>query len=251
MSQSTLPKQLPASDQEQAPAPSSAGLSSVTKQQSAFDLDYHPMPVMAPVALFLGISAFSALMGLFGIVLAAVGILVSLGCVLQIRASQGHLSGTKMAVSGGVLSAIFLLLGSYFLISDYKAELPPGYQRVNFPTQIAEKKFVEVEGRREIHPDVKPFVDQPIFVKGYIWQTRIDRGMSSFILLKDNGKCCFGGDPAPNDMIEIRMQDGKTFDYVSGLVAVAGVLRAEPNPPMGQPVYVLEAQHAAKAKTAF
>ena len=209
------------------------------------------MPVMAPVALFLGISAFSALMGLFGIVLAAVGMLVSVGCLLQIRASEGYLSGTKMAVSGGVLSFIFFVMGGYFLMSDYKAELPPGYQRVNFPTEIAEKGFVIADGRREIPADVKPFVDQPIFVKGYIWQTRIDRGMSSFVLLKDNGKCCFGGNPAPNDMIEIRMQDGKTFDYVSGLIAVAGVLRAEPNPPPGQPVYVMEAQHAAKAKTAF
>ncbi len=251
MSQSTLSQQLPASDPEKPPERPPAERPPIPDQRSAFDLDYHPMPVLAPVALFLGLASFAALMGLFGIVLAAVGILISLIAFLQIKASEGYLSGTKLVVSGGVLSTLFLLSGGYLLISDYKAELPPGYQRVNFPAEIAEKKFVEVGGLREIHPDVKPFVDQPIFIKGYIWQTRADRGMSSFILLKDNGKCCFGGNPAPNDMIEIRMQDGKTFDYVSGLVAVAGVLRAEPNPPLGQPVYVMEAQHAAKAKTAF
>jgi hypothetical protein len=207
------------------------------------------MPLTAPVALFLGISAFSALMGLFGLVLAGVGILVSMGSYLQIRASRGQLSGTKMAVSGGVLSVVFLALGSYYMISDYRAELPPGYQRVNFPAEIAEKGFVVVNGYRELHPDVKLFVDQPLFLKGYIWQSQSYE--SSFILLKDNGKCCFGGNPAPNDMIYVRLEDGQRFNYVSGLVAVAGVLRADPNAPLDQPVYVMEAKHVAKAKTVF
>jgi hypothetical protein len=188
-------------------------------------------------------------MGLFGLALAAVGILVSIGSYLQIRASKGQLSGGKMAILGGLLSAVFLALGTSIMISDYKAELPPGYQRVNFPRQIAEKQFVTVDGQREIHPDVQPFVDQPIFVKGWIWQTAsYDSG---FVLLKDNGKCCFGGSPAPNDMIHVLFEDAELVQNMTGLVAVAGVLRANPHAQPGEAVYVMQAKHVAKAKTVF
>ena len=247
MSQTTLPEQLtslpdPEAGGERDSLPVSADLT--------YELDYQPMPLSAPVALFLGIAAFSGLMGLFGLGLAVVGILVSLGSCLQIKSSQGRYSGTKMALTGGVLSGFFLILGTNFMISDYKAELPPGYQRVNFPREIAEKGFVTVDGRRELHPEVKPFVDQRIFLKGYIWESQ-NYENNRFVLLKDDGKCCFGGNPAPNDMIEVRLEEGTPFRYISGLVSVAGVFRADPNAPLGAPVYVMEAKHVAKAKTVF
>jgi hypothetical protein len=249
MSQSTLPEQLPTSAPRKTDERSQPESLPVAIEQTPYELDYQPMPLSAPVALFLGISAFSGLMGLFGLGLAVVGILVRLGSYLQIRTSDGRLSGTKMALAGGVLSAFFLALGTHFMISDYKAELPPGYERVNFPREIAEKGFVTVEGRRELHPDVKPFVDQPVFLKGYIWQSATYE--SSFVLLKDDGDCCFGGNPAPNDMIEVHLEKGTPFRYMSGLISVAGVLRADPNAPLGAPVYVMEAQLVEKAKTVF
>lgn len=249
MSQSTLPGEPPAAIREQVERQPVTKPTLPASVDAAYELDYQPMPVMAPVALFLGIAAFSALMGLFGLVLAAVGILVSLGSFLQIKASKGYYSGTKLSVIGGVLSASFLTLGVWMMISDYHAELPPGYTRVNFPREIAEKEFVEVEGRRELHPDVKPFVDQPIFLKGYIWQSQTYD--SGFILLKDNGECCFGGSPAAYDMIEVRLQTGQPFNYISGLVSVAGTFRANPHALPGQAVYVMEAKHVAPAKTVF
>jgi hypothetical protein len=249
MSQSTLPEQLPPTPaREDARGDHSRPLP-VSVDLEPYELDYQPMPLSAPVALFLGIAAFSGLMGLFGLALAAVGILVSIGSYLQIRASQGRLSGTKMAVGGGVLSILFLGAGSYLMISDYKNELPPGYQRVNFPKEIAEKGFVVQDGHMDLHPDVKPLVDQPLFLKGYMWQQGTYE--SSFVLLKDNGKCCFGGNPAPNDMIYVRLEENQTFRPMTGLVSVAGVFRANPNAPLGEPVYVMDAKLVEQAKTVF
>ncbi len=242
MSQSTLPEQIP-------PSPTDADLTSASDQATPYELDYQPTPIMAPVALFLGIAAFSGLMGLPGLVLALVGIFVSLGAVLQIRAGKDRYSGMNLAVIGGGLSTFFLGLGSYLMYSDYKAELPPGYTRVNFPSEIAEKQFVFEGNQRKIHPEVKPFVDQPIFVKGWMWQTA--SAGSSFILLKDNGKCCFGGNPAAYDMMLVQMQNGDEFPYQSGLISVAGVLRANPDAQTGQAVYIMEAAQVARAKTKF
>ena len=243
MSQSTLPEQVPTASPAKLDDRDSLPVS------ADYELDYQPMPLTAPVALFLGISAFSALMGLFGMGLAIVGILVSLGSYVQIRAAAGRLSGTKMALAGGGLSAVFLTVGVFLMISDYKSELPPGYERVNFPKEIAEKGFVVVEGRRELHPEVKPFVDKRIFLKGYIWESATYDDV--FVLLKDNGDCCFGGNPAPNDMIQVRLEEGSQFRYMSGLISVAGVLRADPSADFGAPVYIMEADLVERAKTVF
>ena len=53
-----------------------------------------------------------------------------------------------------------------------------------------------------------------IFVKGYVHP-----GVSSvsklkkFVLVPDMGTCCFGGDPAPTDMIEVTLEDPLTVDF--------------------------------------
>ncbi|MCA9069700.1 MAG: DUF3299 domain-containing protein [Planctomycetaceae bacterium] len=251
MSQSTVPEQLPTAPPKNERNLSESRSPKVSPPRDPYELDYQPVPVMALVALFLGIASFFGLMGLFGLVLAFVGILVSLGSYFQIRASQGLLSGTKMSVIGGALSAFFLVVGSAMMYSDYRSELPPGFTRVNFPNEIAEKGFIVHEGRRELHPDVMPYVEQKVFLKGYIWQSQSYE--NSFVLLKDNGKCCYGGNPAPNDMIFVKLPEGAQFQYQSGLISVAGVFHANPHAPeeSGEAVYVMDAEHVAKAKTVF
>ena len=215
------------------------------------EFDYRPVPALAPASLFMGIASFVALVGFYGLLVALITILMSAVAIVQIRRSRGELSGDKLAMIGLALSSVFLFTGSYFLYSDYVTELPPGYQRVNFPMEIAAKQFVVTEGQLALHPDVEKFRDRKIFVKGYMWQSRQPTGLTSFVLLKDNGECCFGGDPKPYDMMEVRMQDGKTVNDTPGLVGVAGVLRCNLNAGPGEPVYVLEAEHFDRARTVF
>lgn len=257
MTPSTLPQSHPSSPAFDSPA---AGMTAAEFPRPELrEFDYRPIPLLAGVAFFLGIASFLALLGLFGLVVAAVGLLVSAAALWRILRSRGQLGGQVLAGLGLAFSAVFLLSGAYFQYSDYKAELPPGYLRVNFPRDIADKKFVQAEYdgkffnelRRELHPDVKPLEDQKVFLKGYMWQTKSLTGLDSFILLKDNGQCCFGGNPAPHDMILVQMQEGRTVDYINGLVAVAGVLRCHPEAGEGEPVYVLEGFHCTHARTSF
>jgi hypothetical protein len=216
------------------------------------EFDYRPMPVLAPVSLFLGLASFIALMGLVGLFLAFVAILVSVAAVWTIRRSRGQYSGTLLASIGLVLSTGFFASGSGLMYRDYVEELPEGYARVNFPNDISARQFVVIDGRLEIHPDVKPLDGQKVFLKGWMWNTQSSRGLDRFVLLKDNGKCCMGGDPAPYDMMEVRLRSGQTADYMEGLIAVAGVLRMDPEgPSRGEPVYVLEADQIGRARTVF
>ena len=215
------------------------------------EFDYRPVPVLAPVSLVLGLCSAIALFAAFGVIIAFIGAVLGGICLLKIRRANGTLGGGLLSMSGLVLSSIFFVSGIGVHSYSYATELPEGYIRVNFPNDISRKQFVIENGRRQIHPDVKPLVDQKIFLKGYMWNRGKENGLTAFVLLKDNGKCCFGGDPAAWDMILVMMEPGETVDYILGLVSVGGTLRANPNAGFGAAVYTIEAPHFERARTSF
>ncbi|WP_166825420.1 hypothetical protein [Thalassoroseus pseudoceratinae] len=228
-------------------------------QTTSFDhrdeFEYRPMSLWASVTLFLGVCSLAGLVSLTGLMIGVATVLVGCFAVYRIRRAKGELSGIPLTVAGMVLAVGFTSVGATFQYQDYVNELPPGYKRVNFPKDISAKEFVlRRDGEQaywSLHPEVEPLVDEKIFIKGYLWQSRVSERMSEFVLLKDNGKCCMGGDPKPFDMIEVHMKDGKTFDYTDGLVAISGVLRANMRPAPGEAIYTLEADNAGRAKTVF
>jgi len=94
---------------------------------------------------------------------------------------------------------------------------------------------------------------QNVFLKGYMYPTRQTEDLKSFILVKDNGQCCFGGQPDAKDMILVEMQDDHRADFYAGLVAVAGKFQAEAPTQAGElrPVYQLKGTHFEQARTAY
>jgi hypothetical protein len=55
------------------------------------------------------------------------------------------------------------------------------------------------------------------------------RGITEFVLCRDQGDCCFGGDPKLTDRVLVRLADPKNaLDYTQRLVKIAGRFRVEP-----------------------
>lgn len=192
------------------------------------EFDYKPIPLLAPLALGMGILSIFAIWAEIGVVICLLGMIIGFIARRIIRKADGAYSGILIANLGLLLSTVFLISGITTHVHAYMTELPEGHQRVHFSAEISQKQFVEKNGQREIHPDVKPFIGQKIFIKGYMWNTRVQTGLSEFFLLKDNGKCCFGGKAKPYDVIHIKLQDGVTVNKSDGLVAVAGILECHP-----------------------
>lgn len=220
-------------------------------QSMTNEFNYRPVPILAPVSLVLGLCAAMALLTAFGLVIAFIGAVLGVIAFLRIRKAEGDLGGLWLAAIGLCLSSIFLVTGTGLQSYSYATELPEGYTRVNFPYGISRKEFVYENGRRQLHPDVQPLVDQNIFIKGWMWNRGKETDLTAFVLLKDNGKCCMGGDPKPFDMILITLPPDEKVDYLSGLISVGGKLKANPNAPYGAPVYAIEATHVEKARTSF
>lgn len=226
------------------------------------DFDYVPISPWAPLALSLGLLSLTGFIGLFGLYVAAFGIFIGLAAFFRVRGAAGAVKGGGMSVIGLVLSVASLILGSAKMAHAYSTEVPEGYTRVNFQKEIAEKQFYYVGGKRKLDPEVSKYVGKKLYLKGFMWATQATDGLPRFILLKDNGECCFGGKPKSHDFITVTLSsfpDGQrpqlsyrssgmsevvltdeqkeqlaaefsnqltTKSYI-GMVAVAGVLKAD------------------------
>lgn len=169
------------------------------------DFDYIPVSPWAPIALALGLTGLTGFLGIFGLYVAFFGIFIGIAAVVRIRSSGGFVKGTWMAVIGLVLSVACFGLGSAKMAHAYSTEVPDGYLRVNFPKDVAEKQFIFIGKNRKLHPDVVPLMGQKVYLKGFMWATNDSDGLTQFILLKDNGECCFGGKPKSHDYIFVKL----------------------------------------------
>lgn len=228
--------------------------------------DYHPIPVSAPVAAFLGFtSLFSFLtvggfsIALMGLVFATLGLVVSASCLLKILQSDGTMGGRKLALCGMALSACSLVGGPAVHWYLYANEVPKGFTRLNFTDDISKKEIIVENGLARPHPDILALDGKEIFLKGFMYPTRRTQDFTAFVFCRDRGQCCFGGKPKLTDMIVVKLADGETVDYIDGMVSVAGTfhLRRNYNEMRfgeltgAEPVYEIDAEMVEASHTSF
>jgi len=219
--------------------------------QSA-DFSYTPISPWGIIAAVLALLGLTAFLGLFGIVVAVVAFIVSIVAIARIRGAQGTVRGMLSAVVGLLLSMSCVGGGVASQVYHYNHEVPEGYRRTSFPEEISARQFQIFRGnQRRLHPEVAKLVDQKIFLKGFMWLSQRQEDLETFVLLKDNGECCFGGKPQPFDMMRVDLQDGKTVDGHTGMVSVAGTLRANVKADEDEAVYVMEADFVEPSRTRF
>lgn len=211
----------------------------------ADDFAYRPVPPLAPISLFLGICTVSGFLGIPCLAIGVVGMVIGAIALWQIRRSSGEMGGKVVARLGVGLSVMLFLAASGYHAYAYITELPEGYLRVNF-NELAKFQPTEADGKVQFAPEVAELDGKPIYIKGYMYPTRQRFGISEFVLVKDTGQCCFGGQPKLTDMIVVKFDDGKTVNHLEQqLVGVGGVFRAHMPVHSGDlnAVYTIEGTH--------
>jgi hypothetical protein len=219
------------------------------------EFNYRPVPVIAPVSLCLGLLSALGFLGLMAVPIGLVGTVVSLICILRLRKTHGEYGGMWLGVCGLLLSfACFTTSGGLWAYG-YTTEVPEGCHRLNFMNDVSRKGFVMQKGKADFfNPDVKALDGQKVFIKGYMYPTKQMQGLTSFLLVKDNAQCCFGGNPAMQDMILINLIPGKSTDFHQGvLTSVAGVFHCQQaSGPAGlQPTYTIDGMFVENSRTMF
>jgi hypothetical protein len=170
--------------------------------------------VLSPL-VFLGWSFVAV--PVVGAVLAA----VALGDVAR---RPEALVGRGLARAALAGSLAVLVVGVGFLAWDYARELPPGFARIHYgllqplpgdpPTAVPESALA-LDGRE-------------VLLKGYMYPGSRQRGITEFLLCRDQGDCCFGGQPKITDRVLVRLSDTRGITFTQGLVKIAGRFRIEP-----------------------
>ena len=81
--------------------------------------------------------------------------------------------------------------------------------------------------RSMLTPRIEQLLGRRIRIRGFIFPTLKKRGLTQFVLVRDNLECCFGPGAALYDCILVHMQPGKTAEYSIRPVAVEGTFRFE------------------------
>jgi len=74
---------------------------------------------------------------------------------------------------------------------------------------------------------VKSLQQQRIRIRGYMLPSFQQKGLTQFVLVRDNQECCFGPGAALHDCVVVRMVAGRTADFSIRPVAVTGLFRVE------------------------
>jgi len=185
-------------------------------------LVYRRLAPSAVASFAIAALAWVAMLDWGMLVVPVVGVAAAIYALSTIRRRSDEFTGETIALAGLALSGSFLLLGPAVLIHERIKELPEGYTRIDYSILQPNP-----DNPREAIPASAVALDgQQVFIKGYIYPggREID-GIKQFVLVRDQGDCCFGGNPKITDRIQVTLADPERLTFASHLHKVAGVLR--------------------------
>ncbi|MFM1996940.1 MAG: hypothetical protein RLZZ111_1327 [Planctomycetota bacterium] len=206
------------------------------------DAAYRAIPGTAIAAAVLALLSPLAFFGWLLLAVPAVGLVLGVAAFSAIAKRPQELLGKPLALAATVVSAAMLVGGIVVLARTYAAELPPGYERIHYgilqplpgdPPHVIPDTARAVDGRN-------------VLLKGYMYPGKQQHGITQFLLVRDQGDCCFGGNPKITDRVLVQLRDPQHpqgIDFSPRLTKIAGrfVIRPTASPGLdGGVVYHLE-----------
>jgi hypothetical protein len=203
---------------------------------------YKAVSVLAVASLILGVLSLAAFLTWALAVIPFLGVFTGLMALRRIRVNSTELTGRKFAWAGIATSVLFFAAGWSYLGYLYVKELPPGYERLSYAQLQPDP---DVAG--EVYPPgITEYNGHRVFIKGYVYPGKQTSGIKQFVLCRDNGDCCFGGQPRLTDRIMVNLEGPLALEYTTRLRHLAGTFRVEPGRAvdgLGGAIYHLDADY--------
>lgn len=166
--------------------------------------------------------------GFLGAGLALVAAVLGVVAVSTIRRYPTEYTGQRLATCGLVGGLALFATGSGISSYSYVSEVPDDHIRVGFWELQPDPDYP----LSPIPPKALEIAGEKIFIKGYMHPGVAGTGkVNHFILVPDMGTCCFGGQPKPTDMIEVRIRDNaQRVAYSTRKLKLAGTFRLSDRP---------------------
>lgn len=171
-------------------------------------------------------------------------IATGLAAYRRIKAAPDEFTGLYLAKAGMALGFVCWLGGAAWLSYVYATEVPDGYGRISY----RQLQPADDEPGGAIPAEAQALDGKRVFIKGYIYPPPGSPPfVTHFLLVRDKGDCCFGGDPKITDRILVDIAPPGRLEYNASLHAVAGTFRIDPGRAVdadGAVIYRLEADYA-------
>lgn len=190
---------------------------------AAYYEKYRALSTSAVASLIVGLLACLAIFDWTLVAIPFIGIPLAILSLVKISRHRDELTGEGLARAGLALSLVFAVAGPAWLAFEYVTEVPDGYERVSY----AELQPDESQIGQQVPPSALALEGQRIFIKGYVYPGREKDGIRRFLLVRDQGQCCFGGNPKITDRILVTLDDPLRLTYASRIHKLGGVLHVE------------------------
>lgn len=185
---------------------------------------YRALSTAAVASLVLGALSILTLLDWWLGLIPLAGVILGFVALRNIRKQPEEYTGRGAAIAGIVLAALFWIGGFGRLGYIQATEVPPGYERIEYSLLQPGPNDSPVS----IPPEAKDLDGKKIFIKGYVYPGLKKQGITEFLLVRDNGTCCFGGNPKITDRIQVSLADTNGVTYSQGLFKVAGTFHVTP-----------------------
>ena len=205
---------------------------------------YRALSTAAVASFIVGLLSVLALLDWILVAIPAIGVALSSFAWLKVKRHADELSGQGLASAGFAMSLLFLIAGPSRLTYVYFTEVPDGYERISY----AELQPDDGQPGQVVPPSALSLDGKKIFIKGFVYPGQERFGIRKFLLVRDQGDCCFGGNPKITDRIQVTLVEPLRLNYESRIHKVSGTFHVEPvqaaiDGAKGGVLYHLKADH--------
>ena len=134
------------------------------------------------------------------------------------------LTGRPLAIAAMLISAVALGGGLCRLALVYAAELPAGFERLSY----AELQPLPGDPADAVPETARAADGRDVLLKGYMYPGKQTQGIRQFLLVRDQGDCCFGGNPKITDRVLVQLAETGGVEFTPRMVKIAGRFHVRP-----------------------
>lgn len=186
--------------------------------------DYRAISGVAIAAAALAVAAPLAFFDWWLAVVPVLGMVLGSVALRDIARRPTALTGRPLAWAAIAASGIALGGGLTRLATTYAAELPPGFMRLSY----AELQPLPGDPPAAVPETALAADGRDVLLKGYMFPGSQSHGIRQFLLVRDQGDCCFGGNPKLTDRVLVTLAEPAGMAFTPRLVKIAGRFSVRP-----------------------